>query len=140
MDRALLERMIGAIALVLLLVIVAPALLDGTRESGSDRISGAQDNQDVRTEIIVLNEPRDPEVLQVPEPAATGALQPGIIMGSRSAPAAKAAEAPSPEASAVTPAETSANNSRRDPSPGSNANPSCCSHSNSHSNSNSHCN
>lgn len=108
MDRALLERMIGAIALVLVLVIVAPALLDGTRESSSDRLAAAQDNQDVRTEIIVLNEPRKPEALQesksAPEP-----LQPDAVVADRAAPAAKADESSVAAAPALTQPESQAN-------------------------------
>jgi DedD protein len=107
--------MIGAIALVLLLVIVAPALLDGTRESSSDRLSNARDDQDVRTEIIVLNEPRNPDALQAAKSAAEP-LQPGVIVANRSAPAAKAEEsdpaavaaATQPETQSKTPAPTPA--------------------------------
>lgn len=61
MDRALLERMVGAVALVLLLVIVAPALLDGTSERPASRFASDPD-EDVRTQVIVLNEPRSTEV------------------------------------------------------------------------------
>jgi len=54
MDRALIERMLGAIVLVLLLVVVAPALLDGSRsERSSDEQYAAEE---LRTEIIVLND------------------------------------------------------------------------------------
>jgi DedD protein len=55
MDRSLLERMVGAVVLVLLLVLLAPALLDGEQsESGTaddERTAGR-----TRTEVIVLNE------------------------------------------------------------------------------------
>lgn len=54
MDRALIERMVGAVVLVLLLVVVAPALLDGSRVSDSDSLSPESDGA-TRTEIIVLN-------------------------------------------------------------------------------------
>jgi cell division septation protein DedD len=116
MDRALLERMIGAIALVLLLVIVAPALLDGSRESSSDRLSNAQDDQNVRTEIIVLNEPRDPEALQESKSAAEP-LQPGVVVAGRLAPAAKADESSVAAVPAVTQPETQVNNPAPAPAP-----------------------
>jgi len=98
------------------LVIVAPALLDGSRESSSDRLSEAQDDQDVRTEIIVLNEPREPEALQelksAPEP-----LQPGVIVANRPAPAAKADESSVAAVPALTQSETQANNPAPAPAP-----------------------
>ena len=56
MDRALAERMIGAVVLVLLLVVVAPALLDGTPEDGPAPESDQQGGEE-RTAVIVLNEP-----------------------------------------------------------------------------------
>ena len=54
MDRELIERLVGAVVLVLLLVVVAPALLDGSRESGSESDQSDIDGA-TRTEIIVLN-------------------------------------------------------------------------------------
>jgi len=101
MDRALLERMIGAIALLLLLVIVAPAVLDGSRESGLDRLSNAQDDQDVRTQIIVLNEPDDPEAWQEPKSAAES-LQSGAVVANKPESSAKAKELPVVVESTVT--------------------------------------
>ncbi len=56
MDRALVERMIGAVVLVLLLVVVAPALLDGSPEDGPVPESEQQGGEE-RTAVIVLNEP-----------------------------------------------------------------------------------
>ena len=56
MDRALIERMVGAVVLVLLLVVVAPALLDGSRDSDSEGQRSDVDGA-TRTEIIVLNGP-----------------------------------------------------------------------------------
>jgi len=98
------------------LVIVAPALLDGSRESSSDRLSEAQDDQDVRTEIIVLNEPREAEALQelksAPEP-----LQPGVIVANRPAPAAKADESSVAAVPALTQSEPQANNPAPAPAP-----------------------
>lgn len=56
MDRALIERMVGAVVLVLLLVVVAPALLDGTRLVSTDEDGLATDGEN-RTQVILLNEP-----------------------------------------------------------------------------------
>jgi DedD protein len=61
MDRALLERMIGAVVLVLLLVVVAPALLDGRNDTGSDNAQSISASGGTRTEVIVLNAPRQAE-------------------------------------------------------------------------------
>jgi DedD protein len=56
MDRSLLERMVGAVVLVLLLVLLAPALLDGEQtESGT--VDDVRTAGRTRTEVIVLNEP-----------------------------------------------------------------------------------
>ena len=71
MDRALIERMVGAVVLVLLLVVVAPALLDGSRDSDSEDRQSDVDGA-TRTEIIVLN---GPPGIQEAQPA-TGSDQP----------------------------------------------------------------
>jgi DedD protein len=58
MDRALLERMVGAVVLVLLFVVFVPALLDG-RQGDQDGDEGQSDGPATRgatrTEVIVLN-------------------------------------------------------------------------------------
>ncbi len=56
MDRALIERMVGAGVLVMALVLFAPALLDGRRD-GDAGLGGTGDG--LRTEVIVLNAPLD---------------------------------------------------------------------------------
>ena len=58
MDRALLERMLGAAVLVLLFVVFVPALLDGRddTQSGANPVQGSDGK---RTEVIVLNGPRE---------------------------------------------------------------------------------
>ncbi len=56
MDRALIERMVGAVVLVLLLVVVAPALLDGRRASDRE-INETTADGPTRTEVIMLNAP-----------------------------------------------------------------------------------
>lgn len=55
MDRALIERMVGAGVLVLVLVLFAPALLDGRKDDLDLEVSG----EGLRTEVIVLNAPLD---------------------------------------------------------------------------------
>jgi DedD protein len=57
MDRALIERMVGAGVLVLVFVLFAPALLDGSK--GGDEDPGVTSDSGIRTEVIVLNTPRD---------------------------------------------------------------------------------
>lgn len=65
MDRAIVERMVGAVVLVLAIVLVAPALLDG--RTGEQTVADAEPaDTDRRTEVIVLNAPRN----AVPEPPA----------------------------------------------------------------------
>jgi DedD protein len=56
MDRALIERMVGAIVLVVLIVVVAPALLDGRDSSGPLQQPTGSGGQN-RTEVIMLNGP-----------------------------------------------------------------------------------
>jgi cell division septation protein DedD len=68
MDRALIERMVGAAVLVLVLVMLAPALLDGDRIGGDADNSGEQDGRGLRTEVIILNEPLNANLVADPEP------------------------------------------------------------------------
>jgi cell division septation protein DedD len=56
MDRVLLERMVGAVVLVLLFVVFVPSLLDGPEGDDAESITEAADGN--RTEVIVLNAPR----------------------------------------------------------------------------------
>lgn len=72
MERALLERMVGAVVLVLLLVLVAPALLDGRDDQGADLFAdtAASDRDgETRIEVVVLNAPVSPPPL--PDPVET---------------------------------------------------------------------
>ena len=55
MDRALLERMVGAAVLVLLFVVFAPMLLDGRDDSPDDKPGASA--PDAKTKVIVLNQP-----------------------------------------------------------------------------------
>ncbi len=106
MDRALLERMVGAIALVLLLVVVAPALLDGSSESGFDKFAHNSDDKEVSTRVIVLNEPRG--VTTSDDSAAdSGVEAPKIIAPTRPAPMVKpAASVPPPVSGSDAPTPT----------------------------------
>jgi cell division septation protein DedD len=115
MDRALLERMVGAIALVLLLVIGAPALLDGSSESGFDKFANHPDDKEVSTRVIVLNEPQVAKTSD--DPAPNIAVEaPKIIAPIRPVPAAKpAASVPRPVADSGAPA--SAPNPAATPAP-----------------------
>lgn len=55
MDRALLERMVGAVVLVLMFVVFVPALLDGRQDSDTVRSKNIETGVGTRTEVIVLN-------------------------------------------------------------------------------------
>ena len=95
MDRALIERMVGAVVLVLLLVVVAPALLDGSRDSDSE---GRQSDVDgaTRTEIIVLNGPPGTQEAQPAQPVS-GSDQPVAQTAQPAARAPKPEPKPEPE-------------------------------------------
>ena len=54
MDRALIERMVGAVVLLVLLVFIAPAMLDGSREV-DDPPRSILGNPETRVETIVLD-------------------------------------------------------------------------------------
>jgi len=68
MDRALIERMVGAAVLVLALVLFAPALLDGERKNSGSDASDRSRVDGLRTEVIVLNEPLNADSVASPEP------------------------------------------------------------------------
>lgn len=57
MDRTLLERMVGAVVLVLLFVLFAPVLLDGSADGDNDQPARAPEQNGKRTEVIILNAP-----------------------------------------------------------------------------------
>lgn len=66
MDRALIERMVGAVVLVLLLVVVAPALLDGRRVVDRESLN-SRDDGSTRTEVIVMNAPLGEREVVLPD-------------------------------------------------------------------------
>jgi len=109
MERKLLERMVGAAALVLALVILVPALLDGNGSSrgGSEPSSGPEEApmRTVTLEARGLNAARaSPAPAARPEPAVSTA--PAVV--APSSPAPPPAVAPAPAPSAPAPAAASA--------------------------------
>jgi DedD protein len=94
MDRALLERMVGAVVLVLLFVVFVPALLDG-RQGDQDGDEGRSDGPATRgatrTEVIVLNaaETAAPSVAETIKPQVKAPQKPTP----KAAPVVKATEA-----------------------------------------------
>jgi DedD protein len=70
MDRALLERMVGAVVLVLLFVVFVPALLDGRQDDAGKTSDNSTARTGIRTEVIVLNaaETAPPSVTESPKP------------------------------------------------------------------------
>jgi len=72
MDRALLERMVGAVVLVLLFVVFVPSLLDGRQDSDVVRPENIEAGVGTRTEVIVLN------AAENPSPPATKADKPKL--------------------------------------------------------------
>jgi DedD protein len=74
MDRQLLERMVGATVLIIALVVIAPAILDGPGDDGPALPSPAADGHGVRTVTIRPDRPAaEPPVARVavasPDPA-----------------------------------------------------------------------
>lgn len=88
MDRQLLERMIGAVVLIGLLVIVAPALLDGGREGDAEQEPAAAPEpgeSGLRTHTIRLDEEADsPPIARELAPEAE--QQPAAVVGPPVAP------------------------------------------------------
>ncbi len=98
MDRALIERMVGATVLVLLLVIVAPALLDGSRTE-PDGSNNAEAGQQLRTEVILLNESEARRAAQSASSASDNRDSPAPSMATQEATVAvSAAESERPAA------------------------------------------
>ena len=60
MDRALIERMLGAAVLVFLLVVIAPALLDGEIKDSANK-PGEGKPGSTRTQVIILGRPATSE-------------------------------------------------------------------------------
>jgi DedD protein len=76
MDRALLERLLGAVVLVLLFVVFVPALLDGRSDDG-DGFQPVRDGE--RSELILLQDGEtraERESVPMPEPTPLPAAEP----------------------------------------------------------------
>ena len=93
MDRALKERIIGAVVIVLFVVLVVPVFLDG--RSGSDEIVServplpGQDEQ--KSQTIVLDRDRDdpvPALAVNKEPVAASPRPDAVVVAEKPAPAA----------------------------------------------------
>jgi DedD protein len=104
MDRALLERMVGAVVLVLLFVVFVPALLDGRQgdqDGDEGRSDGSATRGATRTEVIVLNaaETAAPSVAETIKPQVKA---PPKVPTPKAAPVVKAPpKAPTPKAAPV---------------------------------------
>jgi len=92
MDRTLLERMVGAVVLVLLLVLLAPALLDGSADNAAKRDNLPVPDSGKRTEVIILNAP-----VTAPPPPAAEQRKPVSAAASQPVPAPEPKPAPKPE-------------------------------------------
>jgi len=93
MDRQLLERMVGAAVLIVALVVIAPAILDGPGDQEPVvPVSGALD-RDVRT--VTIRPDREAAEPPVPMPSAAA---PAAAPAPKSPPAAQAERKPSGEA------------------------------------------
>jgi DedD protein len=79
MDRQLLERMVGAGVLVVALILIAPAILDGRRDSGVAVYTGRASSTDevMRTHTIHLDRESEqpPVARQVAEPPSGAAAK-----------------------------------------------------------------
>ena len=93
MDRALLERMVGAVVLVLLFVVFVPALLDGRQDDAGKTFDNNTARTGTRTEVIVLNaaETTPPSVAESPKPPPA---PPKKAVAAPAAPPKKAVAAP----------------------------------------------
>ena len=96
MDRALLERMVGAVVLVVLLVLLAPALLDGraARDQGDLYAEAGSAGPERKTAVIVLNAPKTAPAPEVEETVVQAAIATKPAAGK---PAAKPAAGSAPK-------------------------------------------
>ncbi len=90
MDRTLLERMVGAVVLVLLFVLFAPVLLAGSADGGRSGALPPAQSEGKRTEVIILNAPVNAPP-RVTEAAAAAAVKPAAGKPATAAPAAATA-------------------------------------------------
>ncbi len=99
MDRALKERIIGAIVLVALVVLVVPVFLDGPPESGeiiSERVPlPGQDDQ--KTQTVVLERQRDEPMPSQQDPAPAKATEEPAVVVAKPEPVAMTERQPEPQ-------------------------------------------
>ena len=110
MDRALLERMVGAVVLVVLLVLLAPALLDGRadRDQGDLYAESGSAGPERKTAVIVLNAPKTAPAPEVEETVVQAAIATKPAAGkpatqSASAPPSRSAPKAAPKKGAAPP-------------------------------------
>lgn len=101
MDRALKERIIGAIVLVAIAVLVVPVFLDGPPAQGEIRsdivpLPGQDSSTEVRTQV--LNRDRDTPVPDQPVPERQAPAPKPVVQAATQQPEAAAAEPEQPEA------------------------------------------
>ena len=103
MDRTLLERMVGAVVLVLLFVLFAPVLLDGSVDGDADKRAEPSAQGAKRTEVIILNAPVNAQP-RAAEPAGESAAKRNVKRAARPAkatPRTSSTAAPPPTGFAV---------------------------------------
>ena len=67
MDRQLLERMVGAAVLIVALIVIAPAILDGPRDGDAPMPARAERGGEMRTVTIHPDRPaEEPPVARSP--------------------------------------------------------------------------
>ena len=101
MDRALKERIIGAIVLVALVVLVVPVFLDGPPDSGemiSERVP-LPGQSDQKTQTVVLERTRDEPMPAQQDPAPASVEEPPQAAALKPEPAPVEEQKPEPERS-----------------------------------------
>ena len=94
MDRAILERMLGAVVLLVLLVVVAPLLLDGSdNDSDQLELSELASPNETRIETIVLDVAPGSAT---PDTIAVAVLKPEPVVAPIPKPTAKSTAKPKP--------------------------------------------
>ena len=111
MDRALKERIIGAIVLVAVVVLVVPVFLDGPPDSGeiiSERVP-LPGQSDQKTQTVVLERTRDEPMPSQPDPAPAKTVDEPLPVVAKAEPANVPEPEPSqpePESEPEKPAES----------------------------------
>lgn len=98
MDRALKERIIGAIVLVAVVILVVPVFLDGPPDSGdiiSERVP-LPGQSDEKTQTVVLERTRDEPMPSQPDPAPEKAAEEPAAVVATTEPAKEPEPQPEP--------------------------------------------